>query len=292
MIPTRTLHFESGSATHVNRRAGNEDNHTIDSELGLYVVADGMGGYEGGERASSIVVEVLRAFFRHNVDDPDATWPVALDRKLGFAANLLGAAIRLAHLEVCAQKRGRLARMGSTVVALAVRGEEVVAGHVGDSRLYRLRDGELKQLTRDHSLWAELAAAGRDCGQWADFPYRNVITRAVGMPEMEPELTPLAPRVDDVFVLCSDGLLDGLDEEALAAGLLDVASGERAPQLAADRLVQGAYDGGAKDNITAIVLRVVAAAGAAELGETGPKDGAEDTSTEDASASAQLSSSP
>lgn len=245
--------LDSAAQTHTGRRSGNEDAFGACEALGLFVVADGMGGYEGGERASRIVVDALCDFFRRNDEDPDATWPFALDKALGFAENMLSAAIRLAHLKVCAEKIGPLARMGSTVVALTVRDGRAILAHVGDSRIYRLRAGELTQLTVDHSLYAELCAAGREVPSYADFPYKNVITRAVGMPEMEPELKSVEVVAGDAFLLCSDGLMEGLDDAALACELAAASDAEDACK----RLVEAAYEAGAKDNITALVVRLL-----------------------------------
>ncbi|MCK5795855.1 MAG: serine/threonine-protein phosphatase [Deltaproteobacteria bacterium] len=247
--------MQSAARTHVGRRSGNEDAHLVDEEHGLFVVADGMGGYEGGEWASRIVVDALAEFFRANAVDPDATWPVALDRNLSFAENLLAAAIRLAHRGVCAGKHGILAQMGSTVAALAIREGQAIIGHVGDSRVYRYRDGDLEQLTRDHSLWEELRASGREVADYRDFPYKNVITRAVGMKEMAPSLSKHSLQPSDVFLICSDGLLETLDDGAIAA----VLGAEDDSSEACRLLVEGAYDGGSKDNITVVVVRISAA---------------------------------
>lgn len=144
----------------VGRRANNEDALLVRPGLGLFVVADGMGGYEGGEVASATVVEALAGFVARNDVDPDGTWPVRERGDLGPLEMLVEASLRVADREVKAKKHGVLSRMGSTAVLALFRGARVVIGHVGDSRVYRLRDGELARLTEDHSVAAELARSG------------------------------------------------------------------------------------------------------------------------------------
>jgi serine/threonine protein phosphatase PrpC len=221
--------FEHASASHVGRRDNNEDAFLTVPERGLYAVADGMGGYAGGEVASAIVVSTLEA-------------------SCAGPPELAGAILR-AHEAVRARRQGTLADMGSTVAALVLGGGHAVIAHVGDSRVYRLRDGQLAQLTRDHSLAEELRAAGGEVS--ADFAYRNVITRAVGTPgNLRPDVLASSVEVGDVFLLCTDGLTEALDEAAIAAHL------RARPAVAAPRLVEAAYRAGGRDNITAVVVRV------------------------------------
>jgi serine/threonine protein phosphatase PrpC len=107
------MHIESAACTHVGRRPNNEDSHLVDPELGLYVVADGRGGYEGGEVASRLVIESLQTFFARNVEDGDATWPTGVDPTLSFEENLLRARVEQSHREVIHRNKGRLAHMGA-----------------------------------------------------------------------------------------------------------------------------------------------------------------------------------
>src|SRR5262245_49561371 len=115
-----TLYLEHAAATHVGRRSNNEDNFCAEPSLGLYAVADGMGGYEGGEVASRVTVESLVQFFRREATDGESTWPFGLDRALSLGENRLQVAVKLAHAEVAAKKSGPLSQMGSTVAALAI----------------------------------------------------------------------------------------------------------------------------------------------------------------------------
>lgn len=239
------------ACTHQGRRGNNEDAMAAEPELRLYVVADGMGGYEGGEIASRVTVETLRGFFRTNAADGDATWPVGLDLALSYPENLINAAIRLANRQVRARRSGRLEQMGSTVAALVLHNGHAVVGHVGDSRVYRLRGDELMQLTRDHSLVEEMLAAGMDldprsCG------FSNVVTRALGTTRAAPELQSFKARPGDRYLLCTDGLTEKLDDETIRALLAGAP-----PEQSCPALVQRAYTEGGKDNITAVVVEVL-----------------------------------
>lgn len=245
------MKIESAACTHVGRRANNEDDSCIEPDLGLYAVADGMGGYEGGEVAAQIVVRALTQFFERNAADVDVTWPVALDPSRSFVENVMLASIDLANRQVRARRRGRLGAMGSTVAALALSGDRAVVAHVGDTRVYRLRGGALEALTRDHSLLAELRALGMPVP--TDRSVSNVITKAIGMDgSCVPDVRVEDVADGDVYLLCSDGLYEPLSEEDVARLL---ASHER-PADAARELCDAAYAAGGSDNITAVVVRV------------------------------------
>jgi serine/threonine protein phosphatase PrpC len=245
------MQLESAALTHPGRRPSNQDAYCVAPAMGLFVVADGMGGYEGGEVASRIAVETIGAFFRRNGDDPEATWPWALARELSFGENLVRVAMRLANQEICERKQGRLAQMGTTVAALLLGGELAVMGHVGDSRIYRLRDGELARLTRDHSFYEELAAAGHsDLPERSTCGFGHVITRALGMPDATPELRTEPVEADDRFLLCSDGLVERLDDPSIGQLL------QGPVDQSCSTLVRQAYERGGRDNITAVVVRV------------------------------------
>ena len=219
-------HFIASAHTFVGRRKHNEDAYLLDPEGGVFAVADGMGGYAGGEVASRIAVESLAEFFTHVGADADATWPHALDPALSMAENQVDAAIRLANRRICAGREGALRDMGSTIALVSLHPRSAIVAHLGDSRVYRLRQetGEpaLEQLTRDHSLYEQLRDGGVPVPPLAEFSYANVITRALG---------------------------PGTIAALLARG--PVAE-------VCERLVHEAFLAGSRDNITAIVIEVMA----------------------------------
>ncbi|MFT3840216.1 MAG: protein phosphatase 2C domain-containing protein [Myxococcaceae bacterium] len=239
------------SLTHIGRRKNNEDNLCVRPELGLFAVADGMGGYEGGEVASQLTIGELSEFVARNRRDPSGTWPCKEDKKRSFVENLLAAGVMVAHQQIVSQRHDALTQMGSTVVAAIADAGRLYFAHVGDSRLYRLRAGALEQLTRDHSLWAELEANGlTDHRSREDFPYRNQITRALGTNAAKPDVGSVELQSGDTFLLCSDGMYDPVKTEVLAK-LMALPMDQ-----IAERLVMAAYDAGGSDNISVVVLRV------------------------------------
>lgn len=248
--------FIASACTYVGRRKHNEDAYLLDPEVGLFAVADGMGGYAGGDVASRIAVESLAEFFAHS-GDPDATWPHALDPALTFAENQIDAAVRLANRRICRQREGALREMGSTLALLSLRTGSAVVAHLGDSRVYRLRRAAggaptLEQLTRDHSLYEQLREAGADVPPLSEFAYANVVTRALGpQPAERPELRRVELRPGDRFLLCTDGLSGALSPERIAELLAGSAIDE-----ACERLVHEAYHAGSRDNITAVAVEL------------------------------------
>lgn len=224
--------------THIGRRSNNEDSHLLDDTHGLYLVADGMGGYEGGEVASQLTATTMQAYYSRTSESARS------------GKTLLEQAILTANAAVVAKRCGRLAQMGSTVAALMIEGDRVILGHVGDSRIYRMRDGVLEPLTRDHSLLAELEDSGADLACAAGF--RHVVTRAIGMKQVTPQLRQEKLRPGDLYVLCTDGLSDKVDADGIEF-LLQT----RSPGDACQTMVELAYELGGCDNITAVVLQVI-----------------------------------
>jgi PPM family protein phosphatase len=237
------LFLEPFGATDAGKvRANNEDALLVGEgrDETLFVVADGIGGFEAGEVASRIAVDVLREL------EPGASFE---------------AAIREANRRILAVGRGdeRLSGMGTTIVATRFGGtrEEPVAeiAHVGDSRVYLLRGGSLRPLTEDHSLVAELVRSGdltRD--QAAEHPQKNLITRALGAEEeVEVDTVVLPVEAGDRLLLCSDGLTDMLPEANIGEILAD-SPGD--PEKPARTLVSAALDAGGSDNVTVVVVDV------------------------------------
>lgn len=235
-------------------RSTNQDYLFRDADVGLFVVADGMGGHRAGEVASRLATETLAQFITATTGRNDMTWPFAFDPALSPTANRLSAGIRLANRRVHDAGRGdpQLAGMGTTLVAALVGRSHLVIGHVGDSRAYRLHNGELDQLTRDHTWVA--AVLGTDPGaRRDDHPLRHVLTSGIGMREdVTPAITEQPVRSGDSWMLCSDGVHGFIRDNEISRALA-----ADTPAEAADRVVRAAIDAGSTDNATALVLRFV-----------------------------------
>ncbi len=230
--------IEFGHNTHVGlRREHNEDTYYADAELGVWLVADGMGGHEHGEVASALARDTVVA-----------------EIKKGES---LACAIQLADEEIIrhSSKRVEALPMGTTVAAIRIKGNDFEVCWVGDSRVY-LWDGELKQLSQDHSYVQELIEQGAiTLEQARTHPHRNVVTQALGVTD------PKSLRVETIkgtltagmqVLLCSDGLTEEVDDKHIAAVL---ARSELSAQECADHLILAALEGGGSDNITVILIR-------------------------------------
>jgi len=225
----------AGTDTGRQRRA-NEDSLLARSPL--FVVADGMGGAQAGEVASKIAIESFQSGL------PDQSQPEHELAALAQAAN--------ARIHELSHSNAEQAGMGTTLTAVYVGAQEVAIAHVGDSRAYCLRDGELARLTDDHSLVDELMRQGRLTPEEAvEHPQRSVITRALG-PEgtVEVDTRSFAARAGDVYLLCSDGLTTMLSEVEILALLL----GHQRLSDAGEALIAAANDAGGRDNITVVLV--------------------------------------
>jgi serine/threonine protein phosphatase PrpC len=251
------MQLQSSSATHVGRRARNEDDCCAVPSLGLFAVADGMGGYHGGDIASRSTIATLIEFFQRLAIEQDR------DRKARGATSpgeplvppdeSVLHAIKIADDRINAQRHGLLAKMGSTVAMMRIHGNKAFIGHVGDSRVYVLRRGRLLALTRDHSYHQVLATAcGTPLPPRRNFGHANIILRALGSEDAQPDMTVENVRVGDTFLLCTDGVHDAVDDDVIAE-LLASADVDRA----AANLVAAAYAAGGRDNITAVVVRAL-----------------------------------
>ena len=239
------------------QREHNEDNFLVLSEHSLFIVADGMGGHRAGDVASRLAVESIGEFFR-SFGGEDATWPFHIDTTMSEAENRLVASIRIANRQIFEKSlRSRdLRGMGTTVVGALFSENDgrMYIGHVGDSRCYRFRDGELRLMTRDHSLINDylLAMPELSAEQQAELP-RNVITRALGMQEhVAVDIQADETRPGDVYLLCSDGLSGMVPEPEI---LQIIASTPNLTEIC-QRLIDAANDLGGEDNITAVVIRI------------------------------------
>jgi protein phosphatase len=240
------------------QRDHNEDTFSCLEKYRLYLVADGMGGHQSGEVASSMAADRMRVFFEAT-EKEDATWPFPIDPNLTLAENRLSAAIKMANKQIFERSVSEhaLQGMGTTVVGLLVVPDKRVAyvAHVGDSRAYRVRNGEITQITRDHSLINDYLMMMPDMPKEAmDVLPKNVITRALGMQDsVVVDLATEDVHEGDRFVLCSDGLSGQVTDERIAE-VLD--ENENDLEQAVRVLVQESNAAGGEDNVTVVIVAI------------------------------------
>jgi PPM family protein phosphatase len=236
-------------------RKNNEDSLAMSPEMKLFVVSDGMGGLASGEIASRLAVETVLEHCRES--DSNSALALIGERIEGVSqtSNRLASAVRLANqvIQQVAREEATHRGMGATIVAVRFEDERFSVAHVGDSRVYRLRDDHLEQLTQDHSLVAEQVRQGEMTDREAgDSNLQNVLVRALGIDaEVEADVTEELWMEGDTILLCTDGLTREVSDSQIVTVLLDTQNA----QEAADRLVDLANQAGGHDNITALVLR-------------------------------------
>ena len=237
-------------------RSHNEDSVAADAAHGLVVLADGMGGYNAGEVASGmattvIITEMQQAFVKSQPYHVDA-------KNQPIAARLVREQVMKANTSIyqAAQSQPQYAGMGTTLVVCLFYDNRVLVAHLGDSRLYLLREGKFKQVTRDHSLLQEQIDSGLiSIEQAKHAQHKNLVTRALGIdPSVEPELHEYPTKPGDIYLLCSDGLCDMVEDDDI--GMAVQALGGNL-NLAAQQLVQMANDNGGRDNVSVILVRVL-----------------------------------
>lgn len=239
------------------QREHNEDSFCILPEYDLYIVADGMGGHRAGDVASKMATHTIASFFQATSKE-DATWPFHFDPHLSVEENRLITGIKVANKRIfeASTRYREVHGMGTTVVGalFSKERERMYVAHVGDSRAYRVRDGEITQLTRDHSLLNDYLLVMPDMTQEQreELP-KNVITRALGMQDsVVVDLSPEQPHTGDVYLLCSDGLSGMITDE----GIRELIVAEDELEAAAESLIANANDNGGEDNITIVLLRI------------------------------------
>ena len=240
------------------RRSSNEDSYCTRPDLGLYIVADGMGGHVAGEVASRVAVEAIEIFIQETAGaDKNRTWPFPFEPALSLEANRLKAAFRLANRRIASTIADShdLRGMATTASSLLTGPDGACVAHVGDSRVYVLRGGNLQQITNDHSWVEEQVRAGTMTATAArQHPWRNVVTRALsGGEDPEVDVTQVQPVQSERYLLCSDGLFSVVPDEQIAALL-----GTPGVSLedVCQKLIDAANAAGGPDNITALVLEV------------------------------------
>mgnify|MGYP002632210355 CR=1 FL=1 len=246
--------------TNVGRkRAHNEDNLLVMADRNLFIVADGMGGHGHGEVASEIVVTTMREFCELVGRDDDATWPGRIERGRTESENMLNAGIKWANYSIWERGHAdtKFKNMGTTVVGMHYDGEYCAIAHVGDSRCYRLRDGELTQITEDHSLlndYKKMAVLTPE--EEANFPHKNIIVRACGLKDdVVVDIQKEKPEDGDIYMFCSDGLNGEMENPEIRD--IMVKHGTNVETMAKD-LIRIACDNGGKDNVTAICVHMSA----------------------------------
>jgi PPM family protein phosphatase len=237
------------------KRKGNEDSLFVNPQQHLFVVADGMGGHAAGEVASKIAVDSINEFVCLTSGDEEITWPFGLDENISYDGNRLKTSVRYANRKVleATQERADYEGMATTVAAVLVDGEQANVAHVGDSRVYLHRDGELKQLTSDHSWVNEQIQSGIiSADQARSHPLRNVVTRALGgKPDLQVDMQLHTMKEADTLLLCSDGLTGMLPDDEINTVLNDAGGDVKA---AAQSLVDAANARGGDDNITVLLI--------------------------------------
>lgn len=254
---TLSTALEFASATDPGRvRSHNEDSIGTEPNIGLAVLADGMGGYNAGEVASGIAVAVVSAETKRAISsrtlhrtDPASgeTEAERITRENSSRANT--------SIFEAARSQPQYSGMGTTLVVALFFDNRLCVAHVGDSRLYRLRGESFEQITRDHSLLQEQIDSGMITKEAAKLSQnKNLVTRALGIDaEVETEVHVYETKLGDTYLLCSDGLSDMVEDEDMH---LTLTSLQANLQLAADQLVQQANDNGGRDNISVILIRV------------------------------------
>jgi serine/threonine protein phosphatase PrpC len=211
-----------------------------------------MGGHNAGEVAARLAIDAVVDFIRATHDRPDITWPFPFDPDRSMTLNRMDAALRLANRKVydAGERDPAQAGMGTTIVVALVENGHIALGHVGDSRAYVLRNGELVQMTQDHT-WVN-AVMGPGNRAAVDHPFRHVLTNGIGLAaELSPALAEERLGAGERWLICTDGVHGAVDADALRSVIVG-----KSPDAAAHDVVRRALDAGTTDNATALVLNV------------------------------------
>ena len=236
------------------KREGNEDTFSTKDSLGLYIVADGMGGHLAGEVASRVAVEMINKSFGRWVEEETSEDQIFgnPDRSLTKRGNYISGSIQLANRVVyeMAVEQEQYHGMGTTAVVLAVTPTLIIAANVGDSRIYMLRDGNIERLSKDHSIVAEQVEMGMMTEEEAESsPLRHVLTRNLGSSEnVEPDIFEIEPSNNDRFILCSDGLTDLVSDKEIG----EMIQNEEDPEKLCQKFIEMALKRGGHDNTTVV----------------------------------------
>jgi serine/threonine protein phosphatase PrpC len=234
-------------------RQDNQDRVLADHSLGLFIVADGMGGHKHGEKAAELAIDTMKYYMESSRERFDVTWPFGYNFDLSLDANRLSTGIQLANRHVWnyAEKASEFAGMGTTVAAVLLSGESTVVANVGDSRVYLFRQGEIRQITVDDSFLNAVAPPGSSGDDFANSPMRNILTQAAGARgALDVHISELKLESNDTLLLSSDGLHAVIGDAAIRS---IVGSGGSVDHMA-ERLVAAARVNGAPDNVSCILI--------------------------------------
>lgn len=236
-------------------RAHNEDSLLVPSEMAMTVVSDGMGGHAAGDVASRITVETLDAFYRATAKASPPSWPIRLPM-LDVERARMATGIKLANAKIFETASADSAKkgMGCTVVAAFFSQGRFYVGHVGDSRVYRIREQRIQMITEDHSLENDfMRMREMTAEEMGDFPQKNVVVRALGLAEqVAVDVIIDEYRTGDLFLLCSDGLSGMLTDPEM----LEIIMSKESLDSGCSQLIRAANDNGGNDNITAALVRI------------------------------------
>jgi len=253
----RALMLTAYGVTHPGKvRPSNEDSMHWDLQTGLFVVADGMGGHQAGEVASRLAIDAVRGFLESSRGDRDLTWPFGFNPSLSFNGNRLVTAVKLANRRVfdAGEEQPDYAGMGTTIVAVRASAGRLTVAHVGDSRLYLLANGQLRQLTHDDSWMATMLAHDPEADPLLlmHHPLRNALTNVVGTrPRTEVHVAEMTLTGGELLLLSTDGVHGVLDEARLERLLVE----NEDPRVIAQAVISTALKRGSRDNVTAVVAR-------------------------------------
>jgi protein phosphatase len=237
-------------------RDHNEDCIESRPDIGLFVLADGMGGYNAGEVASGMATSLISDGLQEAWNPRDVE-RMGRDEAKSLSERLIKEQIARANSAIftTSQNNPECAGMGTTLVVTLFYDNFLTVAHIGDSRLYRLRGESMEQVTRDHSLLQEQLDSGLITPEEAKLSQnKNLVTRALGIdPTVEPEVHVYETQPDDIFLLCSDGLSDMVEDEEIRLTLITLKTN---PSLTVQQLVQAANDNGGRDNISAMLIRI------------------------------------
>ncbi|MCF8061505.1 MAG: protein phosphatase 2C domain-containing protein [Deltaproteobacteria bacterium] len=252
------MNVQAAGKTHIGRkRKINEDNLLVEPDLGLYVVADGMGGHKAGDVASRMVVETMADYWLKVKRNKSPSFLEPVDKDVSDLAKHLINAISLTNIVIHeAQKKPEYHRMGSTLSALLVEDDRIWAANVGDSRTYLFDRGSLVQVSQEHSVEAEQRAMGLTDAMGSTHPgMKNLLTRVMGQDrKVDVYITSIRPETGDLVLMCSDGLTNYMTERAIGMVLDDFST---SLERKADILIDEANRGGGGDNISVILLEVL-----------------------------------